>query len=283
MALKIILPIIICIVVVAGLILFINKSRLEKKHEQLAADLLKAARPTDPSRFHYDDLDGLPSCVQRYLKKAVPEGHSIIASATLTQEGKFRLGDATAPWSDLTAQQTFTVNPPGFVWDAGITIAPFVKAQVIDMYSGGKGVLRAKVLSSITVADDGGTTELNTGELMRYLAEAVWLPTAYLPGQGVRWSEVSHNKAKATIEDEGNKASLLFTFNENDVVERVHSEGRYRSVDGSYQKTSWTGFFSNYEKRDGLLIPTKGLVQWDLDDGALPYWKGTITNIEYRY
>lgn len=283
MALKIIVLIVILIIVAGGLILFINNNRLEKNHAQLAADLLESARAANPSSFHYDELEGLPPCVQRYLKKVIPAGHPVIASATLTQEGKFRLGDASSSWSDFTADQAFSVVPPGFIWDAEIKIAPLVKADVIDMYANGKGLLRAKVLSSITVAEDAGSPEMNIGELMRYLAEAVWLPTAYLPGQGVRWREVSDNTAEAAIEDHGNGASLIFTFNEHDEVVKIHSEGRYRSDDKAQQEAPWTGFFSDYERRDGLLIPTKGLVQWDLNTGPLPYWKGTITSVDYRY
>jgi hypothetical protein len=54
---------------------------------------------------------------------------------------------------------------------------------------------------------------------MRYLAEAVWLPTALLPVNGVRWSPIDENRALATLQgDDDVSVSLEFRFENNDVV-----------------------------------------------------------------
>ena len=37
------------------------------------------------------------------------------------------------------------------------------------------------------------------GELMRFLAEAAWYPTALLPSQGVRWQGADERSAFATL------------------------------------------------------------------------------------
>jgi hypothetical protein len=204
-----------------------------------------------------------------------------VESVHLHQTGDFRLGDNTAPWKSLKASQYFTVNPPGFVWDASIKMAPFIPVRVVDMYKSGEGALRAKLASTVSVVDAQESAELDSGELMRYLAETVWFPTALLPGQGVEWTHIDDNSSRATIENCGINVSLIFYFNSRDEVERIYSEGRYREVDGRYESTPWTGYFCNYHKRNGMLIPLDGQVEWNLPDGGLPYWRGHLDGIEH--
>ncbi|WP_425532220.1 DUF6920 family protein [Aromatoleum anaerobium] len=48
----------------------------------------------------------------------------------------------------------------------------------------GVGSGQAQLLSAVTVASDRDKPELNSGSLHRYLAEAVWYPTALLPSAG---------------------------------------------------------------------------------------------------
>ncbi|WP_394345805.1 DUF6920 family protein [Halegenticoccus tardaugens] len=109
------------------------------------------------------------------------DGQPVVQNAQLHQHGEFRLGGVDAPWRPLTATQHFTARPPGFVWDATIDILPLVPARVIDLYKRGEGILHARLLGIVPVASVGPNRKMNEGELVRYLAEAVWFPTALLP------------------------------------------------------------------------------------------------------
>lgn len=120
---------------------------------------------------------------------------------------------------------------------------------------------------------------MNAGELVRYLGEAVWFPTALLPANGVEWEAIDDDSAKATLEHEGVSASLVFHFNERDEVERVTTE-RYRQEDDSF--VPWTGRFSHYEVRNGRRIPTDATVEWNPSEGDLRYWRASIERIEHH-
>jgi len=263
-------------------IVWINGLRLERTHARLVAELLSDRERQPPRVFRLDDLKGLPAPVQRYLSKAISEGQPYVMAVHLRQRGEFRLGDRTSPWKPFTAEQTFTTSPSGFVWDATIEMAPFVPVRVVDMYKSGEGALQAKVLSTLTVANAQGTPELDEGELMRYLGESVWFPTALLPGQGVTWTPIDGRSARATIEHRGVRASLIFTFNDRDEVESVYAPSRARGVNGHYEPTPWTGYWRSYERHNGLLIPTEGEVEWNLPDGNLPYWRAHLESITYE-
>jgi hypothetical protein len=272
--------IVISLLALVLLAIAINRRHLDRAYARLVAELLNEREPS-AGFFHTAELEDLPAPVRRYLNKAIPEGRPYVKAVHLRQVGEFRPGDTTAPWKPLEAEQHFTVNPPGFVWDAKIDMAPLIQVRVIDMYKGGKGILRAKMFSTLTVADAQGHPKLDAGELMRYLAEAVWFPTALLPGQGIEWSPIDDHSAKATLEHEGTSASIVFYFNDRDEVERIHAEGRFREVEGDYEPTPWTGYWGNYQTRNGLLIPIEGRVEWNLPEGALTYWRAHLEEIDH--
>ena len=70
----------------------------------------------------------------------------------------------------------------------------------------------------MSLANLRGTPEVAQGELMRFLVEAVWYPTALLPSQGVQWEAVDDTSAKATLKDGATTLTLLFRFNENGLI-----------------------------------------------------------------
>lgn len=266
---------------VAVAVVLVARARLASAHERLAEDLVAdATAPTDEP-FTREDLTGLPEPVQRYFETALTEGQPYVETARVTQDGQLRLGEADSPWKSMTATNTVSVSPPGFVWDAEVEMAPFVPVSVVDTYHDGAGSLRAKLLSLVTVAEDGPGPEMDEGELLRYLAEAPWYPTALLPESGVEWESVDDDTARATLTHDGTTASAVFHFDAEHRIERVVAD-RPRGTDDGYERTRWTGRFRDYERRDGMLVPTSGEVEWNLPDGDLPYWRATITGFDYR-
>ena len=230
--------------------------------------------------FESDSLSDLPDPVRTYFDSVIEDGRSYVSRARLTQEGEFLLGGATGSWKPMVATQYFSSDPPGFLWDAKIDVFPMVPARVVDAYENGKGTLEAKVLSVIPVANAGPNPEMNEGELLRYLAEAVWFPTALLPPEGVEWEPIDDRSAKATLEDGDNSATLVFHFDDDGLVERVHGD-RYRQEEDSF--APWTGYFEGYEWQDGLRIPMSASVEWNLPDGPLPYWRARIDSVDFKY
>ena len=135
----------------------------------------------------------------------------------------------------------------------------------------------------LTVMDQPSTPELAQGELMRFLAEAVWYPTALLPSQGIVWEAVDDSQARATLSDGPVTVTLLFHFNAQGLVDTVSAAGRYREVAGSQVATPWQGRFWDYQRRDGMLVPLAGEVGWQLEKGPKPYWRGQIDRVDYEY
>ncbi len=258
-------------------VVLIGQYRLNREINGEVEGLLKSAEAKEDNVFRYEDLEDLPKPVKGYLKKVLDEGQSYISTVRLEQSGEFHIQDS---WKSFTATQHYSVEPPGFIWNASIDFFPLIPVRVVDMYKGGEGSLRAKLLSTITVAEAETSPEMNSAELLRYLSETVWFPTALLPGEGVEWEPVDENTARAILEHQGAKASLLFYFNDENKVTKVHAEERYREEDDSFRP--WTGFFENYQVKNGILVPLDGEVEWNLQEGDQSYWKGHIEKIEYN-
>jgi hypothetical protein len=220
--------------------------------------------------------------VRRYFHQALRDGLPLISQTYLVQKGGFRTRPEVEGWAKLSARQAFSSAPRAFVWDAKIAMAPAVSVRVCDAYRNGGGAMRAALFSMIRLADIGGSREINQGALMRYLAEAVWFPTALLPSQGVAWEAIDENRARATITDAGNTVSLEFSFNDDGEIVSVYSPARHREVGGAYIPTPWEGRFADYIDVNGYRVPIEAEVVWHLPEGVFPYWRAMIVEIHYR-
>ena len=142
---------------------------------------------------------------------------------------------------------------------------------------------QASLLGLVTLADVRGTPEVSQGELMRFLAEAAWYPTALLPSQGVRWGAIDDTSASGTLTDGATTVSLVFRFNTEGLIDTIHAAARYRTVGADLVATPWSGRFWGYTVRNGMHIPLEGEVEWQPPEGSWPYWRGRVTEISYEF
>jgi hypothetical protein len=256
--------------------------RWEAGTRALRARLDAARQPLQPARCDARELDGLPPPVQRYFRVALTDGQPMVAAVRIAHAGTFNMSEAGEQWKPFTSTQRVITRRPGFDWDARIALLPGLPVRVHDAYVAGGGVLHATLLGLVTLAELRGTPALAQGELMRYLAEASWYPTALLPSQGVRWEAVDDAAARATLADGDTSVTLLFRFDESGLIGSVRAEARGRTVRGAVVATPWEGRWWNYEARDGMKVPLEGEVAWLLPGGPKPYWRGRVTRVEYE-
>ena len=236
-----------------------------------------------PPIYDPQELESLPPPVQRYLRAVLREGQPLVAAANLQQNGAMNMSERGEHWTAFTATQRVVTRRTGFDWDARISMLPGVVVRVHDAYAAGEGILHAALLGLVTVAEAGGTPQSAEGELMRFLAEAPWYPTALLPSQGVRWEPVGGTAALATIADGNATVSLRFEFNETGLIDSVHADARWRTVKEEPVSTPWTGRFRHYEIHGGMQVPMEAEVAWLLPQGWKPYWRGHITGLDYEF
>ncbi len=254
------------------------------KSTQALLTRLEAARTTPSAmRFHAAQLHGLPAPVQRYFQAVLKEGQPMVAAVRISHEGRFNMSQDGEHWKPFTSQQRVVTQRPGFVWDARIAMLPGVPVRVHDAYVTGEGLLHPAILGLLTLVKLQGSGDIAQGELMRFVAETPWYPTALLPSQGARWEAVNEHSANVTLTDGALSITLLFRFNEQGLIEYGLAQARGRTVGKTIQMTPWEGRWSNYAEHSGMRVPMTGEVAWLTPQGRKPYWHGTVQSLVYEF
>ena len=270
-----------CSVAVVALALIVGNWRWRSRTAELT-QRLEGARASQPAAVATGDDAALPEPVRRYFRLTLGEGATSVAAVTMTHDGTFNMGETGDVWRPFTSRQRTVIERPGFLWDARVSVVPGVTARAHDAYIAGEGILHVAIAGLATVADvQDQEGEAARGELMRFLAEAPWYPTALLPSERVRWTAIDAGQARVELVDGPVRVALTYSFGADGLVESVRSEARGRTVGGAIVQTPWAGRWFDYERRDGMLVPTRGEVAWLLPEGPKVYWRGRLTSIEY--
>jgi hypothetical protein len=242
------------------------------------ADRLLATAAYDPA-----ELEGLPTPVQRYFRWALTPGQPIIAHVEVRHKGMFNMDLAADRWAPFTSRQHVVTARPGFVWDGRMRAAPGLPIRVIDAYVAGEGALIPALFGLFDITRMQGSGEIARGELMRYFAEAAWYPTALLPSQSVTWRGIDDATADATLTDGDVSLTMRFTFAPDGAIESVRADARGYTNGDRTEMHPWEGRWSNYQQQGGMRVPLTGEVAWLMPQGRKPYWRGSITAINYDY
>ncbi|KUO62572.1 MAG: hypothetical protein APF84_02150 [Gracilibacter sp. BRH_c7a] len=269
----IILFLIVSFIMVAFLADFLFNLKVDRE-----INALLAKRIDNDDIVKQEDLDKLPSPVQRWLENSQVVGKDSVRDVRLKQTGVMRT-EPDKPWMSFKAEQYFVTENPGFIWKAKINVAPMFHISGRDKYDEGKGNMLIKVLSLITLGDATGE-EIDQGTMLRYLAEMMWFPAAAL-NDYIQWEAVDERSAKATMSYKGVTASAIFLFDENGDIASFSAK-RYGDFGGQFSLETWSGSVKEIKVIDGIRIPTQGEVTWELEAGDFTWLKWEITEIEYN-
>jgi len=234
-------------------------------------------------RYDAREIADLPAPVRRYFELALTDGQPIIRAADAAMTGTFNMSLDAPQWKPFTSQQRVVTHRPGFVWNARIMLFAGFPVRVHDAYVAGTGILTPSILGLFSMGNISGTGEPARGELMRWFAECAWYPTALLPSQGIEWQTVDATSAQATMTDGPIRLTMLFRFGDDGLISSIHADARGALVAGQTVMMPWEGRFSDYRRQDGMLIPFYGEVAWITPQGEKPYFRGTVTQMTYRF
>jgi hypothetical protein len=223
-------------------------------------------------------LEGLPDPVWRYLRYTGVVGKPLVRTVRLKQHGKMR-SSASGGWLPLDAEQFYSVQPPGFVWDGTLHVGPLPVARARDRYADGRGNMRIRAGGIYPIADASGA-EMDQGSMMRYLSEMIWFPTAFL-GDNTSFTAIDAQSAQVTLTDHGRTASGTLYFDAEGRLTGFLAQ-RYRMVGGGYELATWWAPVTEYGELAGLKLPVRAQAVWKLPEGDLAYFDTAITELEYN-
>jgi len=236
-----------------------------------ARQLFAAADNGSARQYHEAQLMGLPAPVQRYFRHVLPHGQPYLRGLRLRHGGQFKT-DFKKDWVPIKGEQYITADPPGFIWQG--TTRQFVAR---DEYVAGHGGLTVRLLGAVPIVRGHGP-HFDQGELLRWLAEAAWLPTALLPSPHIAWTAVDDQSARLTLTHAGQTVDCLVRFNERDEIARCEAP-RYIS---DTEMLPWEGHFSQYRRQQGMLVPFAGEASWVVDGQRQPYAQFFVTDLDYE-
>ena len=254
-----------------------------REHDAYAEQVgrLRRAGALEMSSIPVGQADNLPPPVARYLRRVLP-ATALIQEVWLRQVGVLKADLDSDRWMPFEAEHIVVPPATGFVWKARVRVAPMLHISVRDALIDRGGSGHVSLLSAFALKSDGGTMPMNSGSLHRYLAEAVWYPTALLPGPNLRWSPIDATRSLATLTNGKETVSLEFRFAASGEVTGIYTPGRWGTFDEGYRQVPWEGHFRNYREWNGVVVPTEGDVGWQIHDEWQTVWKGRVTTYEVR-
>lgn len=220
-----------------------------------------------------DRLAELPAPVARHLRQAGVVGQTIPRLVTLTQTGRIR-NAPDANWMDFIAEETYSTNPPGFIWRVWFPNRALPVVSGRDHYLDGDGRITMKMLGTFGIVDQGGG-DLNTASLMRYLNETMWFPAA-LAGDNLSWQAVDDKSADVTLIDRGMSVTARLFFDADGRLVNFSAE-RFDTNSNALQ--TWETPISGYVSFAGMNLPKGGQGVWRYEDGPFAYIELSVTGV----
>lgn len=236
-------------------------------------NMYKKVDAKNVERITEKDIQHLPDVVQRYLRHVNVIGKEKIKTVRLKQRGNFRLKPED-DFKTMKAEQYVNTEAGEFYWKGKVGII-----TAIDKFIGGRGNMTVKLLGLIKVAEMEGK-KIDQGELIRFLAEGVWFPTIFVEDI-ITWKALNNGVVKATLTLNNISVSSMFYFNEKDEIYRITAK-RYMEKDGKFTLEDWEIQIREYKTFNGILIPKKSHVIWNLNTGKFCWYKLEILEIDYN-
>ncbi len=241
--------------------------------------LVKIAEEQPNTKFSFEEVDSLPASVQKYFSYALTDRITKPRFARIKQSGRFKT-NINAGFKDLTAEQYVVTSEPGFIWSGDIHLFdPIIWIRGIDTYVNGSGSLLIKFMSGVTITRETGE-EIAQAQIVRWLMEAIWCPTALLPSGNLEWSAVDSTSAEVHFKENDIAIDAIFHFNDDGSINKITAK-RYMTTVAGPALTNYTGYVSDYKEVKGMKIPFHVEVEWNLDHQDFKYGTFDIEEIEY--
>lgn len=225
-------------------------------------------------------MEELPEVVQKWLKISGAANHPDIQTVHLEQKGKMR----TTPkgkWMNFTAFQTFSVQKPGFVWNAKVSAFPGIALSGRDKLRNSHGEMLIKAASIIPVVNEKGNEKIDSGSLLRYLGEICWFPSA-ARAEFITWREAGKNTAVAELSSDGKKVHGTFNFSPNGELSSFEAL-RYYGAGKDAKPQKWHIEILENKPFDGIMVPSKCRVTWKLPAGDFDWLELEIVSLNYDH
>lgn len=256
-----------------------NDSLYRRMLTELAAANLPAG-PDGDAVVEEDDLSGLPTAAQRYLRYMGVLGRPRDWSLRVAVAGRFRLRPG-AGWMPAQTWQYNSALDIARVFAIRVRMAHLLPMTASDTYLRGRGRLVGKLAGLVTVADGSGT-EYDVSELLTWLNDAVLLAPSMLLRPAVSWAYASDDAFDVTLSDAGHTVTARVFLDERGAPVDFAAD-RYATLPGGLVLARWRTPVRSWSTVNGRPFPGPAEVVYDLPDGTYCYLEGGFVPASIAY
>lgn len=265
--------------VVAILVILPSLANLNFENQiQKEIDELKLQTNIYNDNIKKQDLKKLPLIVQKWINRSNILKVKSLKFVELKQSGKLKT-EKNGEWMNFTAEQYFNLLNLSFIWVADVKMNPIIFFRGKDKFKNGVGEMNIKLLSIFDVVNLKDNNKLNTGEMIRFLAEIVWFPQVALY-DNFKWEALSDTIANVSFKHSGLSVTGKFYFSANGDFKSFEAK-RYFGGDDNAKEELWKVEALGYKEFNGIRIPNKNKVTWKLNDGDFTWLIFEINGINY--
>jgi len=229
--------------------------------------------PADHERVTEGDLAPLPEPVRRYLRFMRVVGRPRDWSFLVAMSGRFRLAPGR-PWMPCRAWQYDTRLGLTRLFQIRMRFWKLVPVVARDTYRDGRGRMQAKLLDRVTVEDACGP-ELDRGELVTYLNDAVLFAPSMILGPETSWTGSDEHSFDVALTDRGLTVKARVTvdgdggpldFTTTDRFVRDPHDPKHPLI-----RARWSTPIRSWQVVDDRPVFGAGQALWHLDQGDFAY------------
>jgi len=211
----------------------------------------------------------LPPPVQRYLQFMGVVGQRRDVSIRATFSARFRRDQGD--WLPCEVMQYDSRAPVTRVYMMQLSLRHLLPVTVRDKYVGGRGTLEAKAFDVVEVAKGNGH-ELDIGELVTYLNDALLMAPSLLLGPETTWTAVDAATFDVALTDGPLVVKGRVSLDARGGPRAFSTTDRFFEMpDGRRVRTEWRTPIYGWQDVGGRKLPTRAQAVWVLPSGPFAY------------
>jgi hypothetical protein len=176
--------------------------------------LLAAQGGRNQALFTPEMIAGLPDPARRYFLFAIAPRTPLRTVVELDMVGEIGLGNKERPNYQPMVARKILAPPHGFVWTPQIG-SGLSRVSGSDACIGDRAWTRFWLLDTVPVARTRTSSDLVRSSRARAVAEALWVPAALLPTNGVAWESIDTRRSRAHLHYDDESFALDLTVAED--------------------------------------------------------------------
>ena len=259
-------------IVLAFALLLASRSSVAHLEKAFHAELREASLPTEIGHEAMIDeqaISSLPEPVKRYLRFMGVVGRPRDWSMRAHFKARFRRGPGE--WVDCEALQYDSRLKVSRIFYMQLALKNVLPVTVRDTYLAGRGRMRAKAFDLFEVVNGEGP-ELDVGELVTYLNDAILMAPSLLLGPETSWRAIDEQSFDVTLSDGSLRVTARVWLDEQGAPRDFSTTDRFfDQPDGKRVRTEWRTPVSGWQEVDGRKLPTRAEAVWNLKTGPFSY------------